>query len=210
MTNQEVQNRYLSDISLWVLILGNITSIAMAVHQQWDMMMILWVYWAQSVTIGVVNVIRISNLKDFSTKNLRMNNQAVPETPKAKKQVASFFALHYGLFHLGYLVFLWQEQPLLNLEEKDIFILMMLIFSFIGAHGFSYRHNIDRDFKDQKPNLGTLMFYPYLRIIPMHLAIIFGMFSGTTMGLIIFMALKTLADGGMHIIEHRMFQKKLT
>ena len=67
-------------------------------------------------------------------------------------------------------------------------------------------HNFAADFRQQKPNLGTIMMYPYLRIIPMHLAIIFGsMVSG--LGLIIFMGLKTFADAGTHMIEHYLFQK---
>ncbi|MCB9982796.1 MAG: hypothetical protein H6861_03845 [Rhodospirillales bacterium] len=65
------------------------------------------------------------------------------------------------------------------------------------------------DFRQKKPYLGTLVFYPYLRIIPMHLAIISGgMVEG--MGMLIFMGLKTLADAGTHMIGHYLFQKPAT
>lgn len=62
------------------------------------------------------------------------------------------------------------------------------------------------DFRDKKPNLGTLVFYPYLRIIPMHLTILWG----TQMGggaMLFFMLIKTVADAGMHIVEHNLFRQ---
>lgn len=50
------------------------------------------------------------------------------------------------------------------------------------------------------------MFYPYLRIIPMHLTIIFGHAMDQS-AMVLFMILKTLADAGMHMIEHHLFRK---
>ena len=123
--------------------------------------------------------------------------------------MATFFALHYGIFHFVYFMFLWQQQPLNVLSLNEAILMMLGLSAFVGSHSFSYMHNLRADFRQKKPNLGTLMFYPYLRIIPMHLAIIFGgAIEG--MGLIIFMGLKTLADAGTHMIEHYLFQKPET
>ena len=46
--------------------------------------------------------------------------------------------------------------------------------------------------------------FPYARIIPMHLTILLGSYfvGGAEGTLIIFLALKTLADVLMHMIEH--------
>lgn len=195
------------DPSLALVISSNIISIFMAVYQQWPMGQILWVYWGQSVVIGVINVIRMLSLKEFSTQNFRMNDQSVPETSAAKKQIATFFAFHFGFFHFVYAIFLWQELPLINLPTEELLFLLMLVFGFIGSHGYSYRYNLSHDFKHKKPNIGTLMFYPYLRIIPMHLVIIFGAMLQSTASIVLFMVLKTLADAGMHMIEHHMFRR---
>ena len=83
---------------------------------------------------------------------------------------------------------------------------MLCALAFAGSHGFSFRHNRRTDFRQKKPNLGTLMFYPYLRIIPMHLTIVMGgaVFEGA---LLLFMVLKTLADCAMHMLEHHLFRK---
>ena len=198
----------LKDPSLAIILFSNIISIILAVIQDWNMDQILWIYWGQSVVIGVINVIRMLSLKEFTTKGMKMSGKSVPETHGAKIQIAAFFTFHYGFFHLVYFIFLWQELPLTELSQADFMWLILLVFSFIGSHGFSYRHNLQSDFKQQRPNLGTLMFYPYMRIIPMHLIIIFGTLMTSTLSLVIFMLMKTVADCGMHMTEHHMFRKE--
>ena len=136
----------------------------------------MWIYWGQSVIIGVMNVLRMLSLKNFSTEGMTQNGRPVSETMSAKAGVAGFFALHYGFFHLVYALFLWQEQPLDALSMHEALLMMLGLSAFVGSHSFSFMHNFAADFRHAKPNLGTLMFYPYLRIIPMHIAIIFGGF----------------------------------
>lgn len=196
----------LNDSSLWAVVIGNLISLVMALVQGWDIGEIMWIYWAQSVIIGIINVIRMMSLESFSTKGLKMNDQPVPETPAAKRQVAAFFTLHYGFFHVGYAAFLWQQLPLSAIPLKEMMLLMICISGFVGSHSYSFLRNFDLDFKQKKPNLGTLMFYPYMRIIPMHLTIIFGSML-SMMALFIFMVLKILADVGMHMVEHHIFQQ---
>ena len=196
----------LSDPSLWGIIFGNLVSMVLAITQDWPLGQIMWIYWSQSVMIGVVNVIRMLSLESFTTKGMTMNDEPVPETEAGKRSVAIFFAIHYGIFHAAYFAFLWQEQPLNALNMTEAMLMLLGLSAFVGSHSFSYMHNLRADFRQKKPNLGTLMFYPYLRIIPRHLAIIFG--SGIeAMGMLVFMGLKTFADAGTHMIEHYLFQK---
>lgn len=75
---------------------------------------------------------------------------------------------------------------------------------FFVNHLYSYRTN-----KEQKrrtvPNIGTMMFVPYLRILPMHLVLIFAAgHTDSTAALLIFSILKTGADVVMHLVEHRI------
>lgn len=196
----------LTDPSLWGVIFGNLVSMVLAMTQGWPLAQIMWIYWGQSVMIGVINVIRMLSLTEFTIKGMTMNDAPVPETEAGKRSVATFFALHYGIFHLAYFVFLWQEQPLNALKMNEALLMMLAFSAFVGSHSFSYMHNLKADFRQKKPNLGTLMFYPYLRIIPMHLAIIFGG-AVAGVGMPLFMGLKTLADAGTHMIEHYLFQK---
>ena len=56
-----------------------------------------------------------------------------------------------------------------------------------------------------KPNLGTLMFTPYLRVVPMHLAILVGAaLQGGIALLVFFTVLKTASDLALDAIDRRM------
>jgi len=54
-------------------------------------------------------------------------------------------------------------------------------------------------------NIGTMMAFPYIRILPMHAFILGGALLAVTgsWAMALFMVLKTIADEAMHAIEHR-------
>lgn len=196
-----------SDLSLWFLLFSNIVTIFLAIIENWNLSTIMWVYWFQSATIGFFNFIRILQLKEFSTKGFKVNGRSVQPTRATKNSTAFFFLFHFGFFHFAYSVFLLTgafsqaSGNALNFAEVKYIFLAALIF-FIN-HLFSYFYNRPRDTKKQ--NIGWLVFYPYVRIIPMHLTIIFGFFLDSA--LFLFLALKTLADVIMHVIEHNVLRK---
>jgi hypothetical protein len=166
----------------------------------------MWIYWGQSVVIGFFNWKRMRSLKRFSTQGFTMNDTPVPETDAGKKQVSAFFAIHYGFFHLGYLVFLMAERN--NLALWDILGVLVCVAVFFFNHRYSYAYNLENDLK-RIPNIGTMMFFPYARILPMHFTIIMGdrMAAYGMEELVFFLLLKTLADWIMHVIEHRPGRK---
>jgi 4-hydroxybenzoate polyprenyltransferase len=192
-----------SDRSVTFLLLSNLFTIVLAVLQQWDVHVLMWIYWGQSVVIGYFNVHRILDLEEFSTEGFRVNNKAVAPTPETQRETAVFFALHYGFFHLGYLVFLLVGYGLQG--AFTIAGIALCILAFYFNHRFSYHYNRERE-REGVPNIGSIMFFPYVRIIPMHLMIIMGgVFLGSnSIALVLFLLLKTAADVAMHVIEHAM------
>jgi len=89
---------------------------------------------------------------------------------------------------------------------------LLLVLACGLSCGFAQR----RTFRQQvaadaggRPNLGVLMFLPYLRIVPMHLTIIFGAAGGSVVPLLIFIPLKTLADIGLDALDRRIAEKTL-
>jgi hypothetical protein len=192
-----------SDRSVTALLLSNFVTIVLAVYQQWDVHVLMWIYWGQSVVIGYFNVHRILDLQEFSTKNFRINGKAVEPTRGTQRQVAGFFALHYGFFHFAYMIFLATETG--TTGAFPLFSVMLCIAVFYINHRFSYRYNRAGE-QARVPNIGSIMFFPYVRIIPMHLMIITaGTFFGIGQGpLLAFLLLKTGADVAMHVIEHAM------
>lgn len=193
------------DGSIWSLLATNLLAIGIALWQDWGPAPLMLLYWGQSGIIGVSNVFRILSLDRFSTENFTINDRPVEPTTATKLQVAGFFALHYGFFHVGYFVFIVfsnQGAPLLDLW------FFACTAAFALNHFWSYRYNRDLD-RRGTPNIGTLMFTPYVRIVPMHLTIVTGGLMGGGQGaLLLFGSLKTAADVVMHVIEHARLARR--
>lgn len=181
------------------LIVVNLLTLFFALTEHWDFATIIWIYWFQSVIIGVFNFLRIINLKKFSTKGFKVNGQPTKATTETKVHTAFFFLFHYGGFHFVYLLFLAGSA---KVNTSNMLFLMLSGLAFFVNHFFSYWKNYNDDAKKIK-NIGRVMFFPYARIVPMHLTIVFGfLFIGEGVGLVFFLLLKTLADVVMHQVEH--------
>lgn len=196
------------DKSLWPIIFSNVLLLIFAIIDNTSILYLMMVYWMQSVSIGFFNFIRILSLKKFSTKGFKIGNQQPLPTENTKIFTAIFFAFHYGVFHLGYLIFLSTSTLIGSFAGFNAFELLMILvigFSFFVSHAYSYKYNKKVDPKI--PNIGRLMFMPYARVIPMHLTIAFGLPVIAIFGNIIiffFIGLKIIADIAMHIIEHNL------
>jgi len=190
------------DASAVLLVVSNLFTIVIAVVEDWNFSEVMWIYWGQSVVIGYYNCRRILCLKQFSTEGVRVNDQPVEPTRATQRQAASFFALHYGFFHAVYFGFLYCEHG--SLSRIDLIGILVCVGVFGLNHRFSFHRNLERDLR-RKPNIGTIMAFPYARIVPMHLTILFGSFfafAGNAGLLVLFLGLKTLADLIMHQVEH--------
>jgi hypothetical protein len=183
------------------LILSNVATLAAALAFDWNVGWLLWSYWIQSVTIGWYARRRMLSLRQFSTEGFTSNGGRVPEDDSGKRSTANFFALHYGFFHLGYLVFLLARHRVGNV--MDALVLVGCGASFMLSQRQTYATQHAADLRG-KPNLGTLMFMPYLRVVPMHLAIILGAGSEGAWALWLFTGLKTASDLLLDLIDRRM------
>lgn len=199
------------------IVLSNLFAIGLALWQDWDLRSMLVIYWAQSVIIGCFHFVRIIRLRQFSTKGFTSNGERVPETAKGKWSTALFFAVHYGFFHLVYLVFVFamasgsfdgfSSGNGWNPAKGDLIWILSAVLGFLAGHGFSFRQNVAADLR-RRPNLGVMMFLPYARIVPMHLTIIFGAgMASNRLAVLLFSVLKTGADWLMHVVEHKVLQK---
>ena len=106
-----------------------------------------------------------------------------------------------------------QILAILGQSIKDELLISDSAFGFLGGiafainHSYSYRYHRDHD-RNGTPNIGTMMFTPYVRIVPMHLTIIFGSTLSAGMGNFLFGIGKTIADAIMHAVEHRMIARR--
>lgn len=211
----------LYDISLYFLLLSNIITIYIAVMEQWDIRTVFAVFWLQSVIIGLFNVLRILQLKNYSTGGLKLNGRLLSAIPETKKKVAGFFALHYGFFHFGYAIFIFSSGDGVRVNGQavnpetylgggviDFRFLFLIGLLFFANHTFSYFYNRHKDFSSQKKvNLSHITFIPYVRILPIHLTLgIAATSAGATIPLVVFLSVKTVADLMGHIVEHGLYK----
>jgi Family of unknown function (DUF6498) len=185
------------------IVAANGLTLAMAVAFEWPLGSLLWPYWLQSLVIGFFARQRILALQRFSTEGFRINDRAVLPTPETRRSTANFFALHYGFFHVVYIVFL---LALALPRAADLPWFTVALVGFVLSHQRSFRENVAQDLAGT-PNIGTLMFLPYARIVPMHLVIVAGALwvaRAAPLAVAAFVVVKTIADLAMHAVEHRV------
>jgi hypothetical protein len=183
------------------LLLSNAATLAAALLMHWSFGSLLWAYWLQSVIIGWYARQRMLTLAQFSTQGFTSNGQRVPEDPQGKRSTANFFTVHYGFFHLGYLAFLWKDHAISDWRNGLVLLICGASFALSQRETFAAQHAADLR---GKPNLGTLMFTPYLRVVPMHLAIVIGTQLEGSAPLLLFIGLKTASDLLLDRIDRHM------
>lgn len=202
-----------SKFSSLSLIFSNLSVFFFALIENITASDVLWIYWSQSVIIGVFNFVSIISLKEFSTEGLKQGGKQPLPTNAVKAFTAFFFLFHYGFFHLVYAMLIGSFYSIRNSYSSDSgnsFILYSAMFFFISylVEFVSTRNSPI----DEIPNIGSLMFAPYIRIIPMHITIILGgiaaaagdIFSTDTnlFIIILFVMIKTLVDLITHSINY--------
>ena len=191
--------------SVWSLLISNLLIALFTIIEKQSVLNVLWVYWFQSVIIGVFNFFKTLSLKEFTVDGLKMNNKLLTTSKAAKVSVATFFLFHYGFFHFVYAIFLFSFFSMggsLNGKIDSTFILLTSLIFFVNyliEFVFTFRRE-----QSTVQSLPKLMMAPYKRIIPMHLTIIlsgFVMAGGALSAadpnitiLLIFIGLKTFMD----------------
>jgi len=186
------------------LVLVNVATLVLALGFGWPLATLMWPYLLQSLVIGYYSRRRMLALTEFSTEGVKENNRPVPPTVETRNRMANFFTLHFGFFHLGYALFLWQRVG--EMAWWDWAGCAVAALSFAFNHRLSYEQNVAAD-RRGRPNIGKLMILPYARILPMHITILLGWAWEGPVAVLLFGGLKTVADVIMHKVEHRSLQR---
>ncbi len=193
-------------LSFWLLLLTNLIFGVYYIQTNNNIGFLLWVYWFQSVSIGLVNYLRILTQKNFSVTGVFINGRPLDKTEKSKNSTAKFFVLHYGGFHFMYALVLMKMVPV---DLNKVIVVGAIIFGVNHLVSFLLRYNKESLINK---NIGHLALYPYIRIIPVHLIILFnGDIIGSGQNFFwtsfIFVLMKTITDCVMHIIEQKYLLK---
>jgi len=203
LTNSYKRN-FWKDPTLLSLVAVNLYLAWYAISSGLNNNTLIWLYWYQSVLIGIFNFLRILTLRQFSTKNFRGMNSNTDDAPTVRTKIgtAFFFLAHYGFFHLVYFIFL----SVADKTSVDWVFVKNGAQLFLVNSAFTFLIQKVRDYRNT-PNIGEMMFFPYIRIVPIHLSIIFGgFFPG--LGTLVFIILKSVADVAAHYIDLRLQEKE--
>ena len=207
-----------------MLVAGNAVAMLFALMLGMDPSSVVWAYWLESIIIGAYTVFT------FGAIGLRSTTHRDWSGVKSSGAMGAFFAVHYGMFHVGYFFFLY-ILPWFTPNPAYFQDILLLAGVFFITHGYSFFKNFISNptrLESTEKNLSDVMMAPYGRIIPMHIAIILSGFLigplltiflaaeevtggdlstiayiGKLGGLMVFMALKTLADVAGHIMRYK-------
>ncbi len=163
---------------------------------------IVWIYWFQSIIIGLFNFLDLLTLKKFDAGTFKINGE--PATDKNKGCIAWFFLVHYGAFHFGYAIFLLVQLGISNLNSS---VIMLVVAGFFVEGIISFRKQ--KAIENVNPvSIGALFFLPYLRIVPMHLMILGPLFFGWQASTL-FLLLKTGADVLAYLFYQHLYGRQI-
>ncbi len=196
--------KILKDPAFWALMAFNILLIVEYRNDPNYYTTLVWLFWMQSVIIGVFNFFDMLTLQKVEIGNFTINDE-VPSPGKAKGCMSFFFLVHYGGFHLGYLVFLLIS---FKFSAIDFSILKMALFGLLLSSLIQFIQN-KTVYKNVPRSITKMFFTPYLRIVPMHLTILLPEFLDWQPGLT-FLILKTVFDLIGHLVTTPYYWKEKT
>jgi hypothetical protein len=149
----------------------------------------LLLFWTQSILIGAANVIRI-----FAVKNLAIHSSSNQGYGLFRRLfLAGFFTIHFGFFHLAFLLFILTlrfNNTELSLQPGILLpgIIILAIGTISGLPGSIYRMS------QRGAGIAQVMFAPYLRIFPIVVLIIINARYPDFRGIALFVLVKMLAE----------------
>ncbi|MDD1683862.1 MAG: DUF6498-containing protein [Methanoregula sp.] len=201
------------------LIIANLVTILLAVIGNWDVLTVIFIFWAQSLIIGFFSAVSLL-FADTGLLAAEMGKAGAeagrpPVMGRGriwifKIAVSGFFCVHYGLFHLFYFIlYFWNDSFSLAKATGTTVLVPLAFFSF--HHLFSLLWSWRATPKGGQFMADSILL-PYNRIVPMHLTMFFGFaitallsaigFETLLPVLVVFLALKTYMDIRMHIVLH--------
>lgn len=182
--------------SVLLLIIVNLVPLAGVILFGWDVGFLMLVYWLETIIIGLFNVPKLL------TSAGGREGQPFWLIILGNLFLVAFFCVHYGMFNFGHFMFLQSffDLPPVN---RDV---MIVVAGLALSHGVSLIINWFGKGEFRTTVVNNQMFKPYIRIVVMHVTIIFGgMFAamgGGVFTLAFLIVLKTISDIAAHAVTH--------
>ncbi|MHC4753826.1 MAG: DUF6498-containing protein [Planctomycetota bacterium] len=199
--------------SVLFLILSNLIVIGWAIKEKWDIVFVLWLYWAQSLIIGIFWFLKITSHPDlfYIPFGSGINEHADFDIFQRLRTAFSFlFAYCFAHFIFIKLVYLGVFGRLTGEFPVREFTVICVVF--VINQIFTYAEDLHIP---QRPvSFASFVALPFLRVIPMFGIIVVGVSlqeynpDGQDV-LILFLLLKTVADVVMHVVQKNFFAERI-
>lgn len=213
---QKIKNIF-SDPELAALLFWNVSLVIFYETESLRTATLIWLFYFQNIFIGIQYYLRFRNLNNAISPEERQKfikesgikiSVNGKEVDPMKYSFSTFFALHFGVFHAVYFIFIIFMTFLFLNSTFDIKyflagILFMALNTFFSTISH-YKSDIER--KSEPGYIKDLLKTPYMRIFPMHFFILLGfglmMFLKDKMNVhilfFIFLIFKAISDVLMH------------
>lgn len=197
------------DLPVWSLLASNLVVIVWAIVERWSFHMIIWVYWGQSLCIGLFLLIRALALREI------VDDLGGPARKRKKTSKMLGFLFIYALFHGAYVAFLKVFFKDANLGPKVHWVIILAAGIFFVQQIVTFVYDCIRG--GGRTDIDNLIGLAGLRIVPMHLTIMGAGFlsevAGFTMQspviLVLFLGLKAFADVETCLYTRKGYSKKM-
>ena len=204
-----LRNKITIPTSAYFLIIANTMPVCGAIFLGWNIADIMFVYWAETLVIGIFNLFKIRYARDSISA-------ARPRSARIfrKLQLAGYFALHFGGFAAihGFILYMISleflkipVQPLHLIASTWSSLVLLLI-----SHTYSFLNNFMKNKEHEHKSDMDVMFEPYYRVVVMHVSLLLGLGLIIVIGqplpmLLLFVVLKTGLDLAGHLRERKRF-----
>jgi hypothetical protein len=202
------RKKILTDPTFWVLIILNGYLLYRFYEQPELFMTLVWLYWSQSMLLGVFTILDLLTIKNAKPVTLTINKafNSMRDDKKSKYSSVRFFFIIYGALHLFYSAFLLT----MNKDHAPIRweFFKYFFYAFLVGQVINFIQNKIQQRK-QETDTAPIMFSPFIRVLPVHLIIIFsGFFPGRAM--IAFLILKSVADVVTYVATKPAYKSRET
>jgi hypothetical protein len=226
-----------SPIAISLLVAANCVPLAGVLLLGWDLPTLVALYWLENGVVGLFALGRILtaqgqvvSLPSAASPMTRPGGPPPPPPPPplfsrgliepgagsllARLMLAPFFVVHYGTFWLVHGVFVWLVLPSLFADagappsQPDVPVVMLAGIAMVISHGASFLFNWLGAGEYRTASPAAEMAAPYLRVVVLHLTILFGAFAVAVLGapvwaLVVMVGVKTFADLSAHLAERQ-------
>jgi hypothetical protein len=197
--------------SLGILLLMNTIPLWGVLFFDWSLALIMALYWAENIIVGVENVFRMIRAKGPVPESISFKLNNVPYKGERKGQLVFFFIMHYGIFTVVHGVFVFAFFGL-NMLESAFSGFVIGFLSLCASHFLSYRQNYIGKGEFVHVNEAELFFQPYKRVIVLHFVVLLGGVFVSTLGstigpIAVLVVIKSGIDAISHVMEHRKLLK---